>query len=480
MDDRANWIPKPDANVSIPELPQGAAEMLGLESNEPAKAAAGISLADFHAYMPKHNYIYGPARDHWPSTSVNSRLPAIKLTDANGQPVLDDKGKQIIQSASSWLDKNRPVEQMTWAPGLPMVIENGLILDGGWTKKIGVAVFNLYRPPDPLPGGDPAKAQNWLDHVRFIYPDEAEHIVNWLAHRVQRPEEKINHALVLGGDQGIGKDTFLEPVKYAIGPWNLQDVSPQQILGRFNKFLKAVILRVSEARDLGDYDRFAFYDHMKTYTAAPPDTLRVDEKSLGEYVIPNVCGVIITTNHKNDGIYLSDDDRRHYVAWSPRQKEDPLFQDGYWNKMWGWYASGGIAHVAAYLRQLDISAFDPKAPPARTATFWSIVDSNRPAEESELADAIDKLHNKLAFTLIQLKNVTTDTSLAEWLDDRRNRRTVPYRLEKCGYVPVRNTTAKDGLWVIAGKRQAIYVDAKLVLREQLRAANNLTTATVNT
>jgi hypothetical protein len=295
-----------------------------------------------------------------------------------------------------------------------------------------------------------------------------------LAHRVQRPQEKINHALVLGGDQGIGKDTLLEPVKHAIGPWNFQEVSPQQIIGRFNSFLKSVILRVSEARDLGDYDRFGFYDHMKTYTAAPPDTLRIDEKHLREYNIPNCCGVIITTNHKTDGIYLSEDDRRHFVAWSSRQKEDSRFQGRYWNDLWRWFEAGGTAHVTAYLHQHDISKFDAKAPPRKTAAFWSIVDGNRPAEEAELADAIDKLENADAFTLIQLRNVSSDTSLADWLDDRKNRRTVPYRLEKCGYVPVRNDVAKDGLWVINQKRQAIYAKASLPLRGQHSAARALT------
>ena len=53
------------------------------------------------------------------------------------------------------------------------------------------------------------------------------HIIYFLAHRVQRPEEKINHALVLGGKQGIGKDTLLEPVKRAVGAWNWEEVSPQ-------------------------------------------------------------------------------------------------------------------------------------------------------------------------------------------------------------------------------------------------------------
>src|SRR5262249_61914048 len=86
-------------------------------------------------------------------------------------------------------------------------------------------------------------------------------------------------------------------------------------------------LQVSEARDLGDVNRFQFYDHMKAYTASPPDVLRVDEKHLHEYAVPNCCGVIITTNHKADGIYLPPDDRRHHVGWSNLTKED--FPDGY-------------------------------------------------------------------------------------------------------------------------------------------------------
>ena len=150
---------------------------------------------------------------------------------------------------------------------------------------------------------------------------------------------------MLGGAQGIGKDTLLEPVKAAIGPWNLIEVSPRHMLGRFNGFLKSVILRVSEARDLGDVDRFAFYDHMKTYTAAPPDVLRVDEKHLREYSILNCCGVIITTNHKADGIYLPADDRRHYVAWSELTKDD--FDPTYWNRLWRWYQQGGDRIVAS-------------------------------------------------------------------------------------------------------------------------------------
>src|SRR4030081_2453121 len=124
------------------------------------------------------------------------------------------------------------------------------------------------------------------------------------------------------------------------------------MLGRFNGFLKSVILRVSEARDLGDIDRFQFYDHMKAYTAAPPDVLRVDEKYLREHTILNCCGIIITTNYKTNGIYLPADDRRHFVAWSNLVKDD--FGDGYWHTLWSWYDNGGAQHVTAYLASVDL------------------------------------------------------------------------------------------------------------------------------
>ena len=101
------------------------------------------------------------------------------------------------------------------------------------------------------------------------------------------------------------------------------------------------------------------------------------------------------------------------------------------------------------------------------------MDSNRASEESELADAIDQLGNPDALTSLQLQGKAVGTSLYEWLADRKNRRTIPYRLEQCGYVPVRNPAANDGLWKISGKRQAVYAKASLPLRQQIDAARRL-------
>jgi hypothetical protein len=359
---------------------------------------------------------------------------------------------------------------MVWAPGEPTVIENRLMADGGWVPHADARSFNLYRAPSPvLPVG--MDASPWVRHVEYVFGPEADHIIKWLAHRVQRPHEKVNHALVLGGTQGVGKDTLLEPLKQAIGAWNFAEVSPQQVLGRFNGFLKSIILRISEARDLGESDRYAFYDHMKAYTAAPPDVLRVDEKYLRAHSILNVTGIIITTNHKSDGIYLPADDRRHFVAWSPRTKED--FPPDYWPAIYKWFAGGGRDAVAHYLAKLDISGWDAKAPPPKTQAFWEIVDASRAPEDAEMADALDRLGKPSAVTLDWIMR-RADAGFQEWLRDRRNRRKIPHRLEGCDYVPVRNPDASDGLWVIGKRRQTVYARKELALRDQIAFASKVT------
>ena len=419
-----------------------------------------LTLEDFVAYMPMHNYVCLPTREFWPAASVNSRIAAV--TD----------GKKSI-SASVWLDANAPVEQATWAPGKPMLIYDKVISDGGWIDEPRFTVLNLYRPPTIEP--KPANVDLWVNHIRQLYGEEAaDHIIKCFAHRVQRPHEKINHALVLGGPQGIGKDTILEPVKRAIGPWNFTEVGPKQMMGRFNGFTKSVILRMNEARDLGEFDRYSFYEHTKAYIAAPPDVLRVDEKNLREHYVLNVTFVIITTNHKQNGIYLPADDRRHYVAWSNLRKED--FDAEYWNRMYAWYDCGGSEAIAAYLRDLDISNFNPKAPPTKTRAWWEIVDASRAPEDAELADALDQLERPDATTLTAIKTRVTSAEFVEWLGDRKNARMIPHRLEECGYVPHRNNGATDGLWKIGGRRQVVYVKRELSERDASVAVRKLTAA----
>jgi len=438
------------------------------------KFGHGVTVEDFVAYHPQHFYIYTPVREMWITSGVNASCPLMPACKRNGDPILDKNGQQKLEAANIWIDKNHPVQQMTWAPGEPMLICDRQITEGGdWIEKRDTTCFNLYLPPT-IAHGDSNDVAPWLEHIRRTYPDDADHMIKWFAQRVQHPQIKINHALFLGGSQGIGKDSILEPVKRAVGAVNFKEVTPGNIIGRFDGYLKAVVLRINEARDLGEVNRFTFYEHLKPLTATPPDVLRVDEKNLKEHYVLNCCGVIITSNHKANGIYLPANDRRTYVAWSNCKLED--FTEEYWNRLWQWYDDGGDRNVAAYLATLDISDFNPKAPPPKTEAWWAIVNSNIASEEIELADVLQAMGNPQAVTLEQIVAAAHSggfIDLLDWFEDRKNRRAIPHRLAECGYEPVRNPDSRKGRWQAGGRDRAIYTQTGLSLGQRVTAARLL-------
>jgi Family of unknown function (DUF5906) len=423
-------------------------------SQSPGTLPSSCTLDDLCSYAPSRMCIYLPCKTMWPNASVDDRIDPQPLLKPDGTPVTNAKGKVAMIKASEWLAKHRSVESLTWDPGKPEYIHDCVVVDGGYIDKPGATTLNFYRPPPDVNLGDPAQATRWVDHWHALYPGDADHIIAWLACRVQHPGNKINHALVLGGAVKIGKDTLLEAVVRTVGEWNFQTIKLNHLVGKNNDFLKTLIVRLSEVRDVSDHgtiNRYQLSDHVKEMLAAPPNTLRVNEKYINEYYVLNRVGMIVTTNYR-DALILPPDDRRHYVPFSERRGEE--FPKEFWNAFWSWYETGGFAHVAALLYQYDLSGFDPKAEPPKTDAFRYMVSAGRGAAYGELADAIDVLGNPSALTLDELSVVAPGL---EWLRDLAKRKVTSHRLTECQYVAIDNPVAKDGLWRINGRRQTIYV-----------------------
>jgi hypothetical protein len=147
-----------------------------------------------------------------------------------------------------------------------------------------------------------------------VFGDDANHIVKWLAHRVQRPEDKINHALVLGGAEGIGKDTLLEPVKEAVGPWNFNEVSPQQMLGQFNGYVSAPEdAELADTLDLLGRPEVTTLEHIKRVAPSEFALWLGDRKNARR--IPHrleACGYVPVRNPGCQGRAMED--RRYTTA----------------------------------------------------------------------------------------------------------------------------------------------------------------------
>jgi hypothetical protein len=259
-----------------------------------------------------------------------------------------------------------------------------------------------------------------------------------------------------------------------VGEQNYQDITPRMLLGDFNSFAaQAILIRVSEARDIGDSDRRQLHEVLKGYTAAPPEMLRVNRKRLEEYYVPNVCGVIITTNYRTSALYLPPDDRRHYVAWSEAGRED--FPEPYFAELWSWLNQGGAHAVVAYLEALDLSSFDPKRPPPQTDAFWAIVNASESPEVSDLRDVVGELGAGVA---VSVEDVASKASclgkhdLANELRDRQKAGRIPTRFSDVGLSAVMYAGDKSrGRWTLReGGRVMLYASAKLDERQRQELA----------
>lgn len=273
---------------------------------------------------------------------------------------LSQHGTNRRVEASVAYDENRDdnggrtLVGVTYAPGAgPLCAREGEAYGNRWRNA---------RPP-VVPGGDPSR---WIDHVKRLYPNEREHnhIFNVMAYKVQNPGRKVNHALLIGGTQGCGKDTLIAPFLYAIGGIshvNVSKMDNKDINTQWGYHYESEVLVIHELRQADAADRRALENQLKTVIAAPPEYLVVNRKNHHPHEVLNRVQVIAGTNERI-AINLSADDRRWFVVWSDARRmpeaEGNAFQE--------WLHAGGYDACTAWLHARDVSRFNPGAAPPMT------------------------------------------------------------------------------------------------------------------
>lgn len=358
------------------------------------------------------------------------------------------------------IENDQTVEGSTWLPGAPMIIHDLYVDKDGFRNAPGRRFLNLYRFPEV---GEPRKGASpdfWIDLVRKLFPGEAEHFFNYCAHMIQRPDEKCNHAVLLSGVQGIGKDSILAPLKFCVGAGNAKETDPDGMFSNFKPWLQAVMLTLNEVRPTrDDHQATSMYNILKPIIAAPPDVLVVNEKYRTEHYIPNLVRVFITTNNFF-ALYIPDDDRRLYVmhsilpqSWHIKENDPDYFVR--YNKA---ARAGGYEAVYHWLKSRDISAFDAKAAPPPTGAHSSIKASWYDPDET-IANALRQLGDPAVFFGGELLTVTFDG--ADELRGQMKSKKFIHRLRAAGYYPVEGRFAyksNDYTW----RPTAAYVKEHLI------------------
>lgn len=270
-----------------------------------------------------------------------------------------DHGGSVDVTIDHWLTgagaRCEVVQQLIYDPGLP---------SGAATDEDGVRVWNTYEPTSLVPRGDGSDASvgPWLRLLKDLQIEGGEPVeealLDRLAYTVQHPGVKINHGLLVGGQQGIGKDSFFTPWLDCVGRRNVNVTEGSSLASDFNGWLSGAKVIVVNEVDYGDHkDRRRVQEKLKPVLAAPPPYLMVNEKNLRPYPVANKFFVVMYTNHR---ICLSVDtgDRRHLAVWceapAPRTKAESDDVSAYFQEYWSWLDAGGSAAVLAWLRARTI------------------------------------------------------------------------------------------------------------------------------
>lgn len=293
-------------------------------------------------------------------------------------------GQKVEASVS--FDQNRQAMGAPALVGITYAAGEPIIVDGQFAN----------RWKDARPVGVAGDVSPWLNHVERMIPadDEREHFLNALAFKVQNPNRKINHALLIGGHPGSGKDTMLAPFFWAIGgnsKANCSLVRNEDLNSTWGYALECEVMEIAELRQSEAKDRRALENSLKPIIAAPPEYLQINRKGLHPYQALNRVFVIAFSNERA-AISLPSDDRRWFCLWA----EAGRLPEAEARALWSWYQSGGFAFVAGYLASRDVSAFNPAGAPPMTEAKAIMIEQGRSSAESYLVDMIQNRQGEFA------------------------------------------------------------------------------------
>lgn len=284
---------------------------------------------------------------------------------------------------------------ITFVPGQPRITTDHKL--NMWTG------FHIK----PAKSGD---AGPIVEHINDVWCGNADdHTKEWirtyLAHIFQRPWEKPQSAVVLGGTPGAGKGVvFDEGLSHMCSPYYGKSSRPEDICGQFTAYSANKLVFVSEeALWAGDKK---FQRALKERVVGP--SMQWEEKHMPRVDLPDYIRLFFTSNetHMFD---LAGDDRRYCIL---ETSDIHLGDAEYFIKLIDWLNNGGrekwLRHLLDYKPQI---AWGELRTPPLTEARRRQIQLSRPASTEFFFDLIT--HGRIT-TLP--RDVETDTEIAWPLD----------------------------------------------------------------
>ena len=280
------------------------------------------------------------------------------------------------------------VDTRSYWPGVSsevVTVEDRIALNTWKKSKFQIAIEEMdYTVEDE-------HIEKFLEFARYLIPNDVErnHIFDWMAFIMQNQHIKVNHSILLGGDERIGKDTIFYAFMRFIGELNTSIINATRLDEPFADYLVGKKLLVAEEihKD-ANKDAKATENQLKPLQADPPYHLSIPQKGRTDAIQPNLLQIILFTNYR-DPLHLSSEGSRYYCIWSPAARRS----EAYYTDLYQWLDDEqGVYWVARWLYQRDVSQFKAKAPAPSTEWREEISEGGKSDIEREILDVLDDMH----------------------------------------------------------------------------------------
>ena len=216
--------------------------------------------------------------------------------------------------------------------------------------------FWVGHVPNPAPGNWQILGDYLLDVVSAGNQNVYEYLLKYMAHMVQRPEEKPGVMIVLLGGQGTGKGVYFTLLRAIWPRTTLQVAKIDQVVGRFTSALeRSYIICMDEALFAGD--RQAIDSLKSTVTESH---LHIEQKYQPSRTIESNHRLFAASNHEHFAHVEQDDRRFVFLRVSEIHRQDTKYFAGIAAAI----ANPGTIKALLYdLQRKDLSGFNVRAKP---------------------------------------------------------------------------------------------------------------------
>ena len=298
----------------------------------------------------------------------------------------------------------------------------------------------------------PAVAQDWRersawriahDHIHRLLSSEreADLLIKWMAHNVQRPGLKILWAPIIYGPPGCGKSTIERLMSAVMGQCNVKGINMDEIYSAFTGWAEGACLRFIEEIRIVGHSRHDVMNKLKPFITN--ERITIVKKGMDGLDVLNTQNYCAFTNFP-DAIVLDKEDRR-YGVFSTRAKSREetvdMFSQAYWSALYD-AINDHPGDLRAWLMDVDLSGFDRISAPPMTQGKMDMIEATRSDEVVNLEAVIEAGAHGVTNDIVSTSHLNAALRAA-------GLPTMPARrlgkvLEELGFVPFANPIKFDG------------------------------------